>query len=214
MVDSMPPVRGPDYEILGVSLVGPPPLGVFHLEWQSVLTVLYGPNGAGKSALLRGIRNALLGEVTLDGRAYLHIRLTGEAEPLDWEEDNFSNRIIVHIAEWIEEEVLHPGGWHFLSPHGHTWDKHEELLASDDPFHTVGVAIKAQWADTNRGEALAAAVEASRTFTLCAAGNRTWTILPSVPVGGDNAAVAELRDSLLSEGWQIENGQPRWPTES
>ena len=47
---------GPDYEILGISLYGPPPVGWFHLQWDQALTVLYGPNGAGKTTIMAGIR--------------------------------------------------------------------------------------------------------------------------------------------------------------
>ena len=42
-------------EIVGLSVVGPPPVGIAHLPWRSGIQVLYGPNGAGKSRILKGV---------------------------------------------------------------------------------------------------------------------------------------------------------------
>ncbi|GHG41703.1 hypothetical protein GCM10012320_04330 [Sinomonas cellulolyticus] len=80
-------IKFADHEILGVSILGPRPLGAAHVRFGAPMTVVYGPNGAGKSTLLRQIESCLRG--SSDGQAkspgpssFLHIDLTpnGSAE--------------------------------------------------------------------------------------------------------------------------------------
>ncbi|MFJ6378306.1 AAA family ATPase [Pseudarthrobacter oxydans] len=65
------------YEIIRVSLFGPPPLEQIHLSIDAGLITLFGPNGAGKSSVLEGVLDALHGWRRAKARAYVHVRLTG-----------------------------------------------------------------------------------------------------------------------------------------
>ena len=58
-----------DYDPLGFTVVGPPPIGVVHIAWDRVLTVLYGSNGAGKSVLLRALAACVEGRRLPGGKA-------------------------------------------------------------------------------------------------------------------------------------------------
>jgi hypothetical protein len=62
-------------ELIGVSLVGPPPIGEVHIRLTPGLSALYGLNGAGKTAVLSGIERAFTGYADPAGSAYLHIRI-------------------------------------------------------------------------------------------------------------------------------------------
>ena len=65
------------YEIMGISLFGPPPLKQIHLPFDTGLFTFFGPNGAGKSSILEGILGALQGRKRARVEAYIHVRLTG-----------------------------------------------------------------------------------------------------------------------------------------
>ncbi|WP_374102713.1 AAA family ATPase [Arthrobacter sp. GN70] len=65
------------YEVIGVSLFGPPPLEQIHLPLDPGLFTFFGPNGAGKSTVLNGVRDALRGRWRANSHSYVHIRLTG-----------------------------------------------------------------------------------------------------------------------------------------
>ena len=67
------------YEIIGVSLFGPPPLEQIHLSIDAGLFTLFGPSGAGKSSVLEGVLDALQGRRRAKSHAYVHVRLTGLA---------------------------------------------------------------------------------------------------------------------------------------
>jgi hypothetical protein len=195
-----------DYEILGISLVGPKPLGAFHLRWESALTVLYGPNGAGKSALLRGIQAALLGNGVERGLAYLHIRISEAAEPLEWDQEYFSLDLVAQVTKWIHDDFLDPYGWSHTREHGHDWAAHEELMSSDDPFDAVCIATRGQWSDTEYADGLATAVREARTITLGAVGRNEWSILPSVPPGLANDSVRAAQAMTTDGDWIVEDG--------
>ncbi|GAB3273760.1 hypothetical protein GCM10027449_11470 [Sinomonas notoginsengisoli] len=64
------------YEVVGVSLIGPPPLEQVHLPIDAGLFTFFGPNGAGKSSILDGLLNVLGGRRGSRSHAYLHVRLT------------------------------------------------------------------------------------------------------------------------------------------
>jgi hypothetical protein len=48
-------------QIIGVNLVGPPPIDELWIRLDDAVNVFYGPNGAGKSAILQGLRSAFSG---------------------------------------------------------------------------------------------------------------------------------------------------------
>ena len=55
-------LRGPDYELVGVSVVGDGPIrSIVHLPLNADVQALYGLNGAGKLRLLRLAASALTG---------------------------------------------------------------------------------------------------------------------------------------------------------
>ena len=62
-------------QVLGVSLVGPPPIGEVHIQLTPGLTALYGLNGAGKTVVLSALERAFHGYAHPDGEAYLHIEI-------------------------------------------------------------------------------------------------------------------------------------------
>lgn len=198
----------PDYEILGVSLVGPPPLGTVHLPWNETLTVLYGPNGAGKSVILNGISRAL-GGGGRRGWAYLHVRITEDAEPLDWDTEYFTLDLVGAVTEWIQHDLMSPDGWSYVHDHGHDRTAHEELLASTDPFDAIAAAIRGQRDRLELGEALAGAVRRSRTVTLVATDERSWQILPSVqPHHSDDATTSFIAEAI--DEWRLEGNHPQF----
>lgn len=63
-----------DFELLGVVIDGPPPIGRLSFRFTDGLTVIYGRNGVGKSRLLAAIRAALDGVKMPDGRSWLVFR--------------------------------------------------------------------------------------------------------------------------------------------
>jgi predicted ATPase len=67
---------GAGFELVGLTVAGPPPLGRIYLRLEPGATALYGLNGAGKTRLLRSITAALRGEGGR-GTAALHVRVTG-----------------------------------------------------------------------------------------------------------------------------------------
>jgi ABC-type transport system involved in cytochrome c biogenesis ATPase subunit len=77
-------------EVLGVTLVGPAPLGRVHfrLEQQAHLWVLYGLNGVGKTVLLEALEDALTCRATVDwdgvARCHrlVHVRVHGDLEKM------------------------------------------------------------------------------------------------------------------------------------
>jgi AAA domain len=72
-----------DFLVAGISLDGPPPIGMVHLEFQPGVTVLYGINGAGKTAILEAISDAFMGSGS--GGTYLHFNLPPEKKQLSTE---------------------------------------------------------------------------------------------------------------------------------
>jgi predicted ATPase len=60
--------------VLGVTLDGPPPLGVVNLRFEPGVDIFYGLNGAGKSTILRAAHRAL-SAFEGAGRALAHIRV-------------------------------------------------------------------------------------------------------------------------------------------
>lgn len=71
------------YEVIGVSLFGPPPLEQIHLPVEAGLSTFFGPNGAGKSSVLVGVLDAFRGRYRSGSKAYVHVRLTGLASDPD-----------------------------------------------------------------------------------------------------------------------------------
>ncbi len=78
---------GPLFEILGVSLMGPPPVGTVHLEMKPGVNALYGLNGAGKTRILSGIQSAYSGVAIEGGAALLHFRVLEPVFEPVWEDD-------------------------------------------------------------------------------------------------------------------------------
>lgn len=73
------------YEVLGVSLFGPPPLEQIHLPVDGGLFTFFGPNGAGKTSVLEGVMDAFWGRRRANSEAYVHVRLTGLSSDPDAE---------------------------------------------------------------------------------------------------------------------------------
>jgi ABC-type cobalamin/Fe3+-siderophores transport system ATPase subunit len=61
-----------DGRLIGVTAVGPVPVGVAHLPAEVGVSVIYGKNGAGKTRLLGALSAALRGEAPGEGRVFLH----------------------------------------------------------------------------------------------------------------------------------------------
>lgn len=194
----------PDYEILGVSLIGPPPLGAVHLRWQQTLTVLYGLNGAGKSTILNGIRDALTGSRTSQGYSYLHIRLTEAAfDPKDYVHD-LSNDLRFGVEEWVRTEVLNPHGG---APWPAEFDTAPESKAMNpyELFEKALVAgLKLIYPEDAEIAAVARRATERRTFALWANGNG-WTILPTLSISEPWSA-HQIRQ--IRKTWHLEDGEP------
>ena len=62
-----------DLPLLGVSLSGPPPIGVLDVLLPKGVTVLYGKNGVGKTKVLDVIRRALNGR-SVNENSWVHLR--------------------------------------------------------------------------------------------------------------------------------------------
>ena len=89
------------YELVGVSLSGPPPLGRIHVRLPAGVTALYGVNGAGKSRLLAGIHSALQGFGTRGpSQSVLHLRVHDPNAPL---EHGFLGALLGAAAEELAE---------------------------------------------------------------------------------------------------------------
>jgi hypothetical protein len=48
----------PGYEVVGVSVIGPPPLGEIHLQLQPGVTAMYGLNGLSAPGELADVKHA------------------------------------------------------------------------------------------------------------------------------------------------------------
>lgn len=68
------PLLGDGYEVMGVTLLNEPPIGVVDLELDAGVTALYGLNGAGKSTVLNLVDRAFAGEPT-NVAVLIHVRL-------------------------------------------------------------------------------------------------------------------------------------------
>ncbi len=121
-----------DFEIVGISLFGPSPLGEIHLRWESRFTVLYGLNGAGKTALLTAISDLFAGDGT-GGDAFLHLRLPG---PMDGrstrlEADDAIHRALAQeLAEDIEQRGLNQSVSVFMAPPREDWTKLRQVSSN------------------------------------------------------------------------------------
>lgn len=62
-------------EVIGLTIVGSPPLGTVHLKIDPGLRVFYGKNGAGKTRLLGAIKDGFQGETTGESVVWIHLRL-------------------------------------------------------------------------------------------------------------------------------------------
>lgn len=68
-------LEGRGYDVLGVTLHGPAPIGTLFVPFSSGVHALYGLNGAGKSRVLAAIRDTLQGrKVGLGGSVHLRFR--------------------------------------------------------------------------------------------------------------------------------------------
>lgn len=66
-------------QVIGVSVVGGPPIGTVHLSLGPGLRVLYGKNGAGKTRLLKAIESGLRNEAPGDSTVWVHVVLDPQA---------------------------------------------------------------------------------------------------------------------------------------
>ena len=74
------PLHSDWYDIVGLSVIGPPPLGEIHLPWQRGLHVVYGRNGAGKTRLLEAISSLSPRVEALEGgTAFVHLVYDSDA---------------------------------------------------------------------------------------------------------------------------------------
>jgi predicted ATPase len=107
----------PAYELVGVSVYGPLPLGRVHVRLSAGVTALYGVNGAGKSRLLAGVQQALQGFGTKGPvQSVLHLRVSDPNAPLA---DGFLYGLRAAAAEELSEHretLFHP-----------TYGRYEEL---------------------------------------------------------------------------------------
>lgn len=69
------------YEIIGISLFGPPPLGAIHIPWTSGINVLYGRNGVGKTRILEALLAFERRRELPDASAFLHVRYDPSRRP-------------------------------------------------------------------------------------------------------------------------------------
>jgi hypothetical protein len=97
-------------ELIGVTLVGPRPLGLIHLRLDPGVTVLYGVNGAGKTVTLTSVESAFKGLAPRDGgRAFIHLRISDEPIVID------DPRRVLHAALFETYEIGYQE-WSSLSP--------------------------------------------------------------------------------------------------
>ena len=59
MTSYKPPSHSDNFKLLGVTVVGPRPVGIQHVQLREGLNVLYGKNGSGKTRLLEAVSNML-----------------------------------------------------------------------------------------------------------------------------------------------------------
>ena len=97
------------YEVLGVGVRGPAPVGRAYLELNPGVVALYGLNGAGKSRLLAGIEAALAGRHTggIDvGDVWVRV-----LDPMsELSGDELRHPLVVAIAEAATEQVRESWG--------------------------------------------------------------------------------------------------------
>jgi energy-coupling factor transporter ATP-binding protein EcfA2 len=167
----------PTFDVLGCTLVGPPPLRGCELRFDGSVTALYGLNGAGKSTVLDAVRAALTG---IRGRSavQIHLRIRDSVQTLLGLRryallDAVKGRLGAHRAEppWLEQLVR-----------ARLVDEWQEL--------------------SGETEAIAVEVAAQGFFTLVPEGTRVpeWRLYVSARPDSDtpalNREIARLADDL------------------
>lgn len=134
----------PGYEILGFSLIGPPPLGEIHLPWSQGVHVVYGRNGAGKTKLLEAIASLSPRFDSLEGgTAFVHL----EYDPdMPFEPESDSHLPYEALAWDICESALR----------GITVGMAVEYLIVDEELAGF---LHFGWRDTTLGEVVTTVVE-------------------------------------------------------
>jgi predicted ATP-binding protein involved in virulence len=93
-----------EFSLLGVSSIGPPPIGRIDLPLPNGVTVLYGKNGAGKTKVLEMLRQSLSGQEVVD-ECWVHIRL-GTADIDANSSDDVHELLTIALKESLAVEVL------------------------------------------------------------------------------------------------------------
>lgn len=94
--ETLPPV-------LGLSIEGPPPLGLIDFPLLKGLTVLYGRNGAGKTKVLDALRKALGGQHSAD-TCWVHLRF-GSEDLNQQSEHNIDESLLIFIKQAVEQHL-------------------------------------------------------------------------------------------------------------
>jgi hypothetical protein len=193
------------HEILGVTLVGPPPIGVVHLEWGSGLQVLYGVNGAGKTAILNGLTAVLSGRAVEGGQGFLHIRILDPNEQFDLDYDYLPAALVNAITSEVRVQLMDPeGAVHFRWQDGNDrFGAFEELLCSGTLAEEVlqALALMAESRDPEFGPTGVEVAPQGR-FSLLASGTAapSYRIFAAGRVAEDTPAldrqVTALREYL------------------
>lgn len=134
------PLSGPGYDILGVTLDGPLPLGPIDLELSVGTTTLYGRNGAGKSRVLAGTAAALEGvSVGTEGLAMVHLQVHERDVPM---EGPFLDELRGALADGLRDQRRRKGGIETLvHPEHGTLEYYADWVEQRDDLTT------ATWAD-------------------------------------------------------------------
>ena len=103
-VDSLGLRLGQGVVLIGVTIEGPPPIGLLHLRASEGTTLLYGLNGAGKSTILRSLTSAFAG-LADPGGCRLHFRLSPRVDS-DWLLGGA--QLARRIRDWLDEQAA-PG---------------------------------------------------------------------------------------------------------
>ncbi len=134
------PLPGPGYDVLGVTLDGPAPLGAIDLELGAGTTTLYGRNGAGKSRVLAGVAAALQGVGnSVEGVAMVHLQVHERDVAM---QGPFLDDLRAALAEGLREQRRGKGGIEALvHPEDGTFEYYADWVEQRDDL-----AI-ATWAD-------------------------------------------------------------------
>jgi energy-coupling factor transporter ATP-binding protein EcfA2 len=116
----------PDLGVLGVTLLGPAPIGEIHLQLaRGRVCAMYGLNGAGKTAVLRGLEEAFRGLRNGGGTSILHVHV-------NWVDDRPCGPT---DPEWIRtlNEALETAAYSRLAELSSVYPEHEaDILLWDE----------------------------------------------------------------------------------